>query len=618
MPTQQIIAPGIRGIDATADPLTLGKRKMAAAVNMGIKDGKLTTRSGFHYWNLGYSGRFKGACLYRPAMGLSATSFGHSGAQLAVSAGFHIYLNATTMTVVHCNPQRITPEAALDSCEVPVIDACTEIRHLFQAENYLIVQDPLGTTYWWDGTSLTASPGLAKDADPADAGESHDTFQSSKFRNWLANKAGLGIYAHGRIHQQVDNEIWVSDIIHKRGHRTTEDVLLMEEQSLLSFGDPLFTNSKMGKLTALEVAPQMGTSNGEGDLVGFYEGGVVTYNTFLFPRETRADAEGRNITNGWGTQRMVTHRLSKLSAVGRYAVCDLPRELVFRSPVGVHMLGQLTGAEVINDEPNNNFAEDVAAILNSDDPYSLSGTATGYWLKGQRIFITSGMQFDADISVDTYGRGFVVFNKAVSKTEDRTPVTGWEGVWCPDNAMSGVFWFSNIGNRNDLGLYGFLTSKQDGRDFYFATLTEHATEDVRDGEAVPIAWSVDTGRFHFGDLSVEKVIESARFEGIFSDPNTRLRFYVRSDRSPVWQRWREATPVERSLQPCEKLLRSCVLGKPPEGLREAAWFEFRIEGSGWAQINAFDVEITMGASRANREFSVAIPDAPRNYFSPQL
>lgn len=100
---------------------------------------------------------------------------------------------------------------------------------------------------------------------------SHDTFDNAKHRNWLVNGAGLGVYAHGRVHQQVGSLVFVGDLIHKRGYRLTDDILLMEEQDTLSYGEPLSVSSRMGDLVALAVMPTMSSANGEGNLMAYYE-----------------------------------------------------------------------------------------------------------------------------------------------------------------------------------------------------------------------------------------------------------------------------------------------------------------------------------------------------------
>ena len=107
--------------------------------------------------------------------------------------------------------------------------------------------------------------------------------------------------------------MYVSDIIHKRGHKLTDDILLMEEQQLESYGDPLSTNSKLGQMRALKTLPALNTANGEGDLIAYYDYGVVSYNTFQFPRETRSDAEGYIFSDPSQVQKSSMTRASTLS-----------------------------------------------------------------------------------------------------------------------------------------------------------------------------------------------------------------------------------------------------------------------------------------------------------------
>ena len=94
---------------------------------------------------------------------------------------------------------------------------------------------------------------------------SHDTFVWENHKHFLEANAGIGVYAHGRIHQEVGYTIYVGDLIHKRGPLVSDDILLMEEQYLQSMGEPLSTNSRLGGLVAMAVLPTMSTANGEGD-----------------------------------------------------------------------------------------------------------------------------------------------------------------------------------------------------------------------------------------------------------------------------------------------------------------------------------------------------------------
>lgn len=619
MSTVPIIAPGIRGIDGKSDPLTLGTRKLKHANNLAFEEGTIKTRPGIYYRSMGLQGQFQGATLFRPSLGLSVKPFGHSGSQIATAVSGGIYLNGVTTTSVSCQPVKLAGTEEEIDCEEKD-PKCRGDINLFQAENYLIVQNRQGPTFWWNGNGiLERSLGMTADAEQ-DTDHSHDSFRNDVARNWLTNGAGLGIYAHGRIHQENGNRIYVSDMIHKRGVLTTDDILKMEEQSLASCGPPLSTSSKMGQLLALEIAPQMNTAYGEGVLVGYYEGGVVAYNTAEAPRETRYRFDNNNwvaYTQGWDTKRLVDTRLNSVSAVGRYAVAPLPRDQFFRSPFGVHLLSQTMGQETLADEPVQTISQEVEPILLADDPDALYGSACGYWMRGQRYFVTTGMQADEKYSSAPCGRGFVSWNKVFRRTEDRTPIPVWEGVWTIDDGMFGIHKFTHIGLRQDAGNYGFIGSNTD-RQIYFGDILSDMIEDVRDGKSMQIPWAFETGRFAFSSLSVLKTISDARFESVVTSSQTKIKVFIRTDRKPVWQKWREFCPCDRTLCAGQKLLKGHALGQPPEGYREASWFEFRMEGVGWAEIKAFDVEVTESKVSAGNSLCVVLDCQKTNFLNPCL
>lgn len=613
MATVPLIPPGIRGIDGQADPLTLlGNRKLRHAVNLLFQDGVISTRPGFIYHPLGIQGQFQGTTLFCPSLGLSMESFGHNGAQLATAVSGGLYLNGVTSSSVGCKPMKLAGTEETGGC-IPLDPKCRGNVNLFQAENYLIVTNKAGPTYWWDGRMLTPSPGMTADSEQDDVNHSHDNLCSDLFKNWLINGAGLSAYVHGRIHLE-QGAIYVSDMIHKRGHLVTNDITLMEEQSL---DDPLSTNSKMGSLVALEVLTQMDTPNGEGELVGYYEGGVVTYNTFEV-REFRNDGEGNPVQKGWSDKRLINHRVKGISAVGRYSVADTPSDdHIFRSPFGVHLLTFVRGKEVIKDATINTVSQEVEPILNSDLPELTAGVACGYWIRGHRVFVSTGLETSEPVSSSPFAKGFVVWNKLFARTQDRTPVTAWEGVWAVDDHAAGIHRFSHIGLRADEGGYGFVSSDLE-RNLYFTTLHRNALEDSRGGSQIPIPWALETGRFTGGSLSVLKTISDARFEGVFASHTARVKVWVRTDRKPAWARWREFVPCERKLDFGQKLLKGESIGQPPEGYREANWFEFRIEGVGWAEIRSFDIEVTESQTTAGKSLCVVVDSPQKNYLSAQL
>ena len=425
----------------------------------------------------------------------------------------------------------------------------------------------------------------------------HDSFDSSQHKNWLGNSAGLGIYAHGRIHQDLNRLIYVGDLIHKRGHGATDDLLKMEEQTTLNQGEPLSANSRLGKLRAMAVLPTMNTANGEGDLIAYYDSGVVSFNTFESPRATLVDGDGNSIAKGWDSKRLISHLLNTVSAVGRYAVAVLPRDHLFRSEFGLHLLKTALGEGSFNTEQINRLSMDVDPLLAADSAYLLPGAATGHWVHGDRMFATTGLRADSAITATSYGRGFVSWNQATTFTEDRTPVPVWEGLWTIDNGMAGVHWFGDIGVRSLPGSFGFVASDRDG-EIYFASINRDASADSRDGEILPIEWSFETGRFAMDGLSSNKSVRGGRIEGVFSGESSNVRVLIRTDRSD-WALWKEFIPCE-GISGADKVLTSESLGLPNASARTGTWFQVRVEGRGAAEIRVIDLDYSPETGKSER------------------
>lgn len=442
---------------------------------------------------------------------------------------------------------------------------------------------------------------------------SHDTLDETKFANWLFNEAGLGVYAHGRIHQQVGNTVFIGDLIHKRGHLVSSDILLMEEQALLSMGEPLAVSSRLGALTAMEVLPAMNTAYGESSLVGYYEGGVVTFETQELPRETRIDGEGTIIQKGWDTKRMVTHLLNVVSAVGRYAVVALTRDHLFRSSRGMHLLKTTTGSETFNSENVNTLSSDVNPILDADPLDLLHGAAVGFWIFGNRYFATTGLVSVPGVATSPIGRGFVSWNQAVTYTEDRTPRPVWEGLWVMDNGIAGVHRFVESQIRPGAGSFGFLCSGKDSR--LFLTLPVAGMEDdLRDGERVPIEWSFETARVAPSDGHSKVAINDAIIELVVRRTTQEFRVLSRTDVCGEWMEWKRFQPADKVLSDNASLLIMESLGKPHKSCREGTWVQIRVEGVGPCEVRLIDLDFSETTVKAGRQQSYIVNASEKDFF----
>lgn len=621
-----IISTGMAGVDMLTNPLFLPETRLAGATNMTFDEGVISSRAGFRYHDMGLKGQFQGAVTYSPSRGLSHQPFADPYTALVTVVGGKLHYNLAQGCSLAC-PVTVCGENNMTDVDI----------HVYQAENYLIAQGHFCDTIWWEGIGcFTVSPGLDADEDVVaehlvqsdlhkrelaganidccfqkieyceavprheDEAEfgSHDTLIFSKHRNYLINSAGLGIYTNGRIHQEGHRGIFVSDIIHKRGYKRTDDILLMEEQQAGSFGDPLSTNSRMGQLRAIEVLPTMNTANGEGELIAYYDSGVVSFNTHVAPRQSVADEETMETKQrGWAEIRQVNHLLNRVSAVGRYAVGVLPRDHAFRSRFGIHLLKTSLGEGSFNDEYTNTLSQDVQPILDFDMKSSLKGTTVGHWTGGNRLLTSVGMVQNDLFTSSSMGRGFVVWNQATTFTEDRTPRPLWEGLWSVHSGIAGVHKLMDVTEVNGDNLFGFIASACDGS-LHFGEIDDKLCHDILNDEEVPIEWDV-TSRKVFGGFSKLQHLGEGRLEVEASGKGGRVRVLVRTDVSPEWSVWHE----EATSTDTDKQLHSINLGRTHEAYREASWFQFKIEGIGSVSIRHLEAEITSDRDKLGKSIT---------------
>lgn len=426
----------------------------------------------------------------------------------------------------------------------------------------------------------------------------HDTFDFNKHANYLHKNAGVGVYAHGRIHQDVGGMIHVSDLIHKRGFLSTDDILLMEEQALT---DPLVVPSRLGDIVTMEVLPTMNTASGEGELIAYYRKGVVAFNTYEAPRETRHDGDGKLLQQGWDMKRLIRHLLNTVGAVSRYAVSLLPRDHFFRSAYGLHFLKIVIGEETLNSENTNVISQNVSPLLDADK--ELSGAATGFWVEGHRMLATTGLVFDEKYSSSSYGRGFVSWNQAVTYTEAGTPLPAWEGLWVVDKGVEGIHRF--VEN-------GFIASDRD-RNLFKATFSEGGS-DVRDTET-PIEWSMETGQFAPATLDAKGSISGGTFEATFSDSSHVVSIYIRTDVASAWKLWRRFKPCDKIKTPDTKVRMIEDIGKPPLSHRECTWFQLKVEGYGDLDDPLFLLDFNKTIGKAGKSGCAVISELENDYFS---
>lgn len=136
-----------RGVDMKSNALFLGNKKLHAATNFVNEEGVWKTRPGFRYYDLQVSGDFQGVCEFFPQRGLSFSPLSEAKSGLVTVVNGNLIFHPSDQL---CEPQIIGEAIFCGKGDT----------HVYSAENYLIIQNPETATYWWDGTTLTKSPGL--------------------------------------------------------------------------------------------------------------------------------------------------------------------------------------------------------------------------------------------------------------------------------------------------------------------------------------------------------------------------------------------------------------------------------------------------------------------------
>ena len=578
-----IITIGTSGVDMRENPLFLEDKKAAFAKNLAFDENTIKTRPDIEYHNLGIKGKFQGSTYFTPRFGISATTYTSASTAIATVVGGNTYLN---------------PLEGGDIGDPILLSGARFIgdTYLFTAESHLVIVNEKGNTHWWSsGIELVMSGGINKDYESEE--NSHDTLDDKDIRHWLPHNANVGHYIHARNHisvsfgseftnsEDLNSELWVSDILTKRGCYIDNDHLKMEEAMLDSMGGTLVAPSKFGKTIALETLP-VEEQNGEGFLVDFRECGVLTHNTDDPQRETIFDPETNgNSQEGWDTKRLTNVRLNSVSAVSRYSVVQLPSDIYFRSDYGFHFLKKTLGQGTLKDQTLNHEAHDIQPLFDFDEDNDVSGASVGHWIRGNRFLGSVGFKQLPFHSSSSVAQGIAVMNQATTFTEDDTPRVLWEGLWVFDKDFAGVHKFTNGGARPKDKSYGFIGSDCDTNLFYGEFQNKASGVDVRDGIGSAVQWEYMSGAFTMNGLRHIDRVHSAVLDFITDGSTGDITISIKTDETECWEEWSVITP-----NTSEKSLLSKAIGEPPKSSREATWFQFKIEGSGYVEIRTFEIE----------------------------
>ena len=570
MGRENVISNTAQGVEMRRNPLDLDVQKFSHACNMAFHENSIKTRPGFRYHKLNINGMWQGGSYFSPSTGLSAENYSNLPNGLVNVVDGSVYITPLT------SDSDDLPEPWV----VGQVNSASKNVYNYDAENYLILHVENGSTYWSDG-----GLGLEKSQGLADCADDHD--QLNGIKNHVPCGATVGEYIHGRLHVAVpfscnNTEIAVGDLITKRGCKCEDDLLHFTEHCNPSHGGGLTAPSKFGPTLALAVMPDS-AANGEGSLYDFRKNGIVRHDTLLDQRETRYDAAGNRISEGWDTRRITNAVLNTIGAVGRYAVYQLPQDIMFRSQYGLHFLKTSLGIGTFNDETTNVLSQDVEPLINIENDTSLlEGASVGHWLKCNRFFASVNHR-KTDNTSSTSAQGFVSFNQASTYTEDRTPRFITEGLWKPDEHITDIHMFVEAGECKDGGRYGFICSDKTG-ELYFAEFDKNLKGvDVRDGKEIAIDWSLHTGEFLMNGFTSRKDVSNGFLDAVINHTTTKIESYIKSDESNCWIDWSD---VE-----CESNTMSLMTGYEFNSSSvEGTSFQFKLKGSGYVDIRRLDVD----------------------------
>lgn len=496
MPKANILQFGNRGMNGNADPRLIGAEQYSKGVNVALRRQCSSTRHRIKVHELTgvdiSSLNVQGACFYNPSRGQSYRGFGGDFSCIALAAGGRKFL--------------IIPGDSFKIGEIT--DSKPQDENwmtcgLFQAENYLIAQQPSDNTWIYNGKG--------------DARWSAGLSVTDKEASEISNGASAGAYVFNRIHQVVNGRaILVGDIIHKSDYSNASNILRDTEQVYWATGSQFSPPSEWDEITALSPIMQLGGSNEFSLLAAHSPSGVMSLATSTYPR------------SNWANTKMTGFLSIGAGAMGQNCVLNMMEgDQIFRSRNGIQSLKLIKSQSGELGAPIRQLGEEVNEYLSSDSEPLLRYCSMAKDEKARRIYCTTAPMMDGNRWMH---RGILAMNLLPSATRDLTPA--WEGlITLPDEVkypammVTGDF---DRSRRTFCFCYG-----TDGK-LRLAELTAEEGPDMIGCVPSPVPSKVITRAFT-GDYPLFKKTFAAigvRFSGIAGKLEWKVEF--RTDASPNW------------------------------------------------------------------------------------
>ncbi len=505
------------GMNSGVSPRLIGPQALAFAINVTNRGGLPRTRPAYRKVALAYESNevranaqqalFQGAAFYR------AIGAGENCLVASIGGRLFRYLVGTSGAVTDI------------SIAADLNDPFNPNAWMWQAEDFLIVQNGAANPLFFDGASTTRSLGLGGAQLPPGCMGAY-----VQGRNWMALPAAVGTPVPG-------NSFMAGDLVYSHGFQDGYDgrkaVLATEENTFFSGGGAFGVPLTAGPITAMTSVAIPDTSLGQGPLQVMTSGSVFSVQVPLL-REEWANA----------TYPLVTIGLPNYGASGQLAVSVVNGDLWYRAPDGIRSY-QIARRD-FNTWVNTPLSVEVEAILRLDTPRWLGKASSLVF--DNRLLMTCSPALVRTRGVAWRGIVALDFNNISNLTTRSQPA--YDGLWTGLNVLQLV-----KGTFNGVERCFAFALDCTQRIVLYEILTDGAAYfDYNGRSLVNIESSFDTRSLGFNDNGNKlKRLQCAdlyldRLGGAPAatsddDPDGTMRFAFsyRSDEDPLYQAWHSFT-----------------------------------------------------------------------------
>jgi hypothetical protein len=380
---------------------------------------------------------------------------------------------------------------------------------LFQAEDWVIVNDGQSTPIFYDGATSRRS-NINGNPQELPAGR-------------------MGVYGLGRVWMSGTDgrTFFAGDLVGGPAGTPTlqrrDSVLKFTENTYLNGGGRFIVPGNVGDIQAMRFAATLDASLGQGPLQVFTP-------KVVFSCSAPVDrSEWQTVENPILTQSLIGN-----GGLSQNATISVNGDIIFRSPEGLRSL--VLGRREFATWGNTPISREMNFIFNSDDPELLAFSSA--ILFDNRFIITSTPVYS---NAGVYHRGMVALDfDIISSMRGKAPSV-YDGSWVGMDILQMVV--GEFGGRERA--FAFVLESTETPDVPSIGLYEilAQNESYYDNEDTRIFWAFETGDIRFEEKGLGPFDKKTLVDGelYVDDIIGRVDFsvYVRPDQSPCWVKWKD-------------------------------------------------------------------------------